>query len=59
MSYDKIGNLNNLTIDDIKQLFFVFKRISQIDNIEYVTPIFQSFKFVKDNINEFNNIYLE
>ena len=59
MNYDKIGDLNDLSIENIKELFYVFKKISEIDNNEYVSPIFKSFKFVKDNIKDFNNIYIE
>ena len=59
MSYDKIGTLNDLNNDNIKQLFLVFRKIAEIDNMEFVTAIFKSFKFVKDNFNEFNNIYFE
>jgi hypothetical protein len=57
MNYDKIGDLNDLSIENIKELFYLFKKISEIDNAENVTPIFMSFKFVKDNIKDFNNIY--
>ena len=59
MSYDKIGTLNDLNNDNIKQLFLAFRKIAEIDNMEFVTAIFKSFKFVKDNFNEFNNIYFE
>ena len=57
MNYDKIGDLYDLSIENIKELFYLFKKISEIDNAENVTPVFMSFKFVKDNIKDFNNIY--
>ncbi len=59
MKYDQIGDLNNLSIENIKELFYIFKKISEIDNVEYVTPIFKNFKFVKDNLKDFNNIYFD
>ena len=52
-------NNQELFFNNIKQLFLAFRKIAEIDNMEFVTAIFISFKFVKDNFNEFNNIYFE